>query len=426
MKKTKKHLQAKTISGKQNIIKILYISFLIIFSIILLKNAWVGDDAYITFRTIDNFVNGHGLTWNTIDRVQAYTHPLWMFLMTFLYLLTGEFFLTVIAFSLVLTILAVLLVTQKIAKSNVTTLLVLLALMLSKSFVDYSISGLENPLIHLFIALFAYNFFKYETNPGSLFMLSLIAGLACLNRMDTILFFVPALIYAFWKIRAVKNFFIILAGFSPFIIWELFSLWYYGFLFPNTAYAKLSTGIGRSDLILQGLAYLKNALIMDPLSVVIIICGFVVTFISKERHKLSLSFGILLYLAYVVYIGGDFMSGRFLAAPFFCSVILLVQSKLVFTKRSLALIGIIILILISGPNRGRKYPGRVRLWLPNRQSAISVILPVPKSISWTTWVLQILYWPDCRSPIRKTGGSDISVGVSPTATCKACGIKLML
>ena len=35
--------------------------------------AWLTEDAFITFRTVDNFINGYGLTWNTGERVQAYT-----------------------------------------------------------------------------------------------------------------------------------------------------------------------------------------------------------------------------------------------------------------------------------------------------------------------------------------------------------------
>ncbi len=42
----------------------------------------MSDDAYITLRTVDNFINGYGLTWNISERVQAYTHPLWMFLLS--------------------------------------------------------------------------------------------------------------------------------------------------------------------------------------------------------------------------------------------------------------------------------------------------------------------------------------------------------
>ncbi len=45
-------------------------------ALLALKCAWVSDDAYITFRTVDNFVHGHGLRWNTGERVQAYTNPL--------------------------------------------------------------------------------------------------------------------------------------------------------------------------------------------------------------------------------------------------------------------------------------------------------------------------------------------------------------
>jgi arabinofuranosyltransferase len=47
--------------------------------------AWLCDDAYITFRTVDNFIHGYGLTWNVAERVQAYTHPLWMLLLSGVY-----------------------------------------------------------------------------------------------------------------------------------------------------------------------------------------------------------------------------------------------------------------------------------------------------------------------------------------------------
>jgi len=31
------------------------------FACVLLRTAWLSDDAFITFRVIDNFVNGYGL-----------------------------------------------------------------------------------------------------------------------------------------------------------------------------------------------------------------------------------------------------------------------------------------------------------------------------------------------------------------------------
>ena len=77
-----------------------------ILAVILVRTAWVGDDAYFTFRTIDNFVHGLGLRWNAAERVQAYTHPLWMLVLTPFYWLTGEPFFTTIAVSIGLTLVA--------------------------------------------------------------------------------------------------------------------------------------------------------------------------------------------------------------------------------------------------------------------------------------------------------------------------------
>ena len=73
---------------------------LVIFTYVFLANAWIGDDAYITFRVVDNFINGYGLTFNPDERVQAYTHPLWMLLLSAAYAVTSNLFYTTLALSL--------------------------------------------------------------------------------------------------------------------------------------------------------------------------------------------------------------------------------------------------------------------------------------------------------------------------------------
>ena len=50
----------------------------LVFMAVLLRTAWLGDDAFITFRTVMNVTHGHGLTFNIAERVQSYTHPLWL------------------------------------------------------------------------------------------------------------------------------------------------------------------------------------------------------------------------------------------------------------------------------------------------------------------------------------------------------------
>ena len=61
---------------------------------VFIQNAWVSDDAYITFRSVANIVHGHGPTWNTSERVLVWTHPLWLGIMSALYFLTRDVFYT--------------------------------------------------------------------------------------------------------------------------------------------------------------------------------------------------------------------------------------------------------------------------------------------------------------------------------------------
>ena len=139
----------------------------------------------------------------------------------------------------------------KFANSYKNAIIVLLIVIFSKAFLDYSTSGLENPLTNLLLILFTYIYFKKVEDNNRMLLLSLVSSLIMTNRIDCGLLVLPALFVEVLKRKAI-NYFHILIGFIPFISWELFSLIYYGFPFPNTAYAKLNTGINRLDLIEQG------------------------------------------------------------------------------------------------------------------------------------------------------------------------------
>ena len=69
-----------------------YIFPLILFalSISFINTAWVAEDAFITFRAVDNLLAGHGPVWNIGERVQVYTHPLWYLLLSIGTALTGS------------------------------------------------------------------------------------------------------------------------------------------------------------------------------------------------------------------------------------------------------------------------------------------------------------------------------------------------
>ncbi len=329
----------------RNTIIITLISFYVLIVVI---SAWLSDDAYITFRTIDNFINGFGLTWNVSERVQVYTHPLWMFILSAFYFITSEIYYTSITVSILISTGAVLLLFYKLSNSITNTIFISLILIFSKAFIDYSTSGLENPLTHLLIVVFFILYFKDEEGDKKLFNLSLIASLAVLNRMDIILIFLPALLVIYFRGNKLKGLLIAAAGFSPFILWKIFSLFYYGFPFPNTAYAKLNTGISQIELIQQGFHYILFSFYLDPLTPIVLLAGLIIPLVSKNRALLPLTIGIVFYMIYILNIGGDFMSGRFFSAPFLCSVIVISKTNFILFRFNRTQIAIILTVIMLG------------------------------------------------------------------------------
>ncbi|MCE1255160.1 MAG: hypothetical protein LWX83_16630, partial [Anaerolineae bacterium] len=291
------------------------------FFLIMLNRAWLCDDAYITFRTVDNFVNGYGLTWNVIDRVQAYTHPLWMFLISLVYFFTREIYFTSLIVSLSLSFAAVYILYKKLASAQITAIFAVLVLSFSNAFVDYSTSGLENPLSYILLVLFLWMYLTYQGKQRVL-ILSLLASLAILNRVDTGAFYFFPLLYELIKQRSIKAWAWAILGQVPFLLWEIFSIIYYGFPFPNTAYAKLNAGINHAQYYQWALNYYQFTFEHDPITFLGIIGGLISACLLKDWRERMIALGIPVYLLYIIYIGGDFMGGRYFTLPLLCAMVL--------------------------------------------------------------------------------------------------------
>lgn len=302
---------------------------LAVFTYVFLANSWIGDDAYITFRVVDNFVNGYGLTFNPGERVQAYTHPLWMLLLSAAYILTSNLFYTTLAVSYAFCVLT-LIIAFRLLKSVWRSVLFFGVLLSSKAFIDYTSSGLEYPLSFLLLCIFYCRFFTAVRNraiasPPDLIVFGVIASLAFLNRSDSILLYAGPLAYLAWRtwpayrFRLAAYFAIAMA---PVALWLAFSYLYYGFPFPNTYYAKVATGIPRSLQLRQGLAYVANSINFDPVTLGTIALGAAVALRVRTLPGLAAAASAALYVLYTVSVGGDFMSGRFFTMPFLVSALL--------------------------------------------------------------------------------------------------------
>ncbi|MEO8666684.1 MAG: hypothetical protein ABI462_14415, partial [Ignavibacteria bacterium] len=83
-KKPAKQNIPKTTAKKSVLSQNVIYGFLIVLSLayvfICMNNKFIQDDAYISFRYIQNFVNGNGLVFNIGERVEGYTNLLWVLL----------------------------------------------------------------------------------------------------------------------------------------------------------------------------------------------------------------------------------------------------------------------------------------------------------------------------------------------------------
>lgn len=81
---------------------------------------------------------------------------------------------------------------------------------------------------------------------------------------------------------------------------------YYGYLFPNTFYAKVGNSILQ---VMRGIRYTAN-FIFDYVFLIVPACFGYIFFFKRYFHFVLL---ILFYMGYVVYVGGDpFPAYRFL------------------------------------------------------------------------------------------------------------------
>jgi arabinofuranosyltransferase len=300
------------------------VGLFVLFTYVLFRTAWLSDDAYITFRTVDNVVNGYGLRWNVAERVQSYTHPLWMLLVIAPYALTREAFFTPIFLQMALALATVALIAWRLAIDRVSACLALLILVCSKAFVEYSTSGLENPLTHLLLVAFFIVYWR-KADRRSEIALWFVTSLLLLTRLDAGVLVLPALLAR--KVDRRMQLRSAVIGLTPIIGWTLFSIVYYGFPFPNTAYAKLQTGIPAGILARQGLWYFADGLKQDPNTLLATIAVSIAALVYHRRESWPIVAGIALYCLYIVRIGGDFMTGRFLTAPLLCALALFVHLK---------------------------------------------------------------------------------------------------
>ena len=329
--------------------KLLFIVAFVLIFLRILSFAWCSDDAYHAYIMSSNLLAGKGFTPTPGIRVNVSTCPLWTLVVTLGMAVWNNAYAVGMLLNLLFSGIALFMLFKFIYKKDEWLIIlsaVTAVLCTSKTYLSYTTSGLENAQILMLSSFYLTVLFKNEYfSKKELFKIALLEGLIAFTRMDCALIFALTSAYVFLfrykkdekdsgKFSMNKLFHVIpiaLAGLSPFILWELFSWFYYASFVPNTALAKLNTGFPLSDYLLRGVWYVIRTSCYnidgtyDPL-VLFVPVLFIISVIKSVRNtnytkEIFVASGIVFYFFYVIYIGGDFMRGRHFLSLFWISLL---------------------------------------------------------------------------------------------------------
>ncbi|MDP9238735.1 MAG: hypothetical protein M3P30_15285 [Chloroflexota bacterium] len=287
------------------------------------------DDAYITLRYARNLADGVGPVWNPGQHVEGYTNFLWMVVLAGMYrigidLVSGSLLLSYAAM-----LVMVLLVWRiwrlwadeegGVIAEPATLAVVLLAIGLNDAIVFWGFSGLETPLAAALLTATVYLYLT-ETR-GSRFPWSAVAAAAAaMTRPELVLAGGVTGGFVAWEAihtrdlasarRAAGWVALFATLFGAYFIWRYT---YYGYLFPNTFYAKVGSN---TDFVQRGLSYVR-ANGMAYLFLPFVVGGLVLLTQGAPRVRRDLVYIlaiIAVLVAAIIIEGGDaFGHGRFVA-----------------------------------------------------------------------------------------------------------------
>jgi arabinofuranosyltransferase len=279
------------------------------------------DDAYISFRYAQNLIAGHGLVFNPGERVEGYTNFLWtVILALFMRIGLGPSFVTIVlgvAFSLGTLWLAYLFWGLARLRSPTIPVIAAWCLALDGSFALWAVSGMETSMF-AFLVLTALSAYVWEWQRGRLELLSgVLLALSAMTRPEGVLVFLVVVLHQAMARLACQRQLLTPADvarpaafiglYLPYFLWRYY---YYGFLLPNTFYAKVTVH-DSMDQYRRGLQHIA-AFVRLHLGLVLPL----LVLVPLLKRKLSFWFTALLatvlaYGAYIAYVGGDWSVGRF-------------------------------------------------------------------------------------------------------------------
>ncbi len=290
------------------------------------RNRFILDDAFISFVYAKSLVQGQGLTWFG-TRVEGYSNFLWV-----LWIALGErlganpimwaFGGSIVSF--LAAIFALWRLTELIFDSVVARLIPVVLFVTNYTVVAYATSGLETMLQTALLTIAMWQLVRSlvrQPTASSLATFSLVLGMSVLTRIDSML---PAGIMGLWiagdlarRKAPVRHYLLMSLPFLAIVVpWAIWKQAYYGRILPNSYYVK----VANAHSVWNGLVYIGRFLHWYLIWPVVIFSAVQVIRLRRRAPGrlwvpsalMPVTTVLVAWLAYVVFVGGDFMEFRFL------------------------------------------------------------------------------------------------------------------
>lgn len=297
---------------------------------------FIQDDSFITLRYVENFLDGKGLVFNDGEKVEGYTNFLWLLLISKLKFVSNllSFDVSLVTITQLLSMIfsfIVLIYSFFFTKSLIKRFLpenrnsmhrtifsLLPAFLLSQAtpMIYWGVSGMETSLFVLLTMISLHRFLTgNQESADPVFVI--VSVLNSLTRPEGILIFL--LIISFSAMRKIpdspnhkKLFYLminskvgkeILLYSIPVLIYLIFRIIYYGYLFPNTFYAK--TGF-TAEYLSRGIDYVVSGIGNNFFFGLLLILP-TLNFLKQDLSSVTkfYFYFIITYLLFITLIGGD-------------------------------------------------------------------------------------------------------------------------
>lgn len=280
--------------------------------------AWfnhTADDAFISFRYVDNWVRGHGLVFNPGERVMGYSNFLWVVLL-YPFALVGvpvdtaaRILGTLFAWG---TLIRIYVFAREEFAGRVAAIAAVVFLASSGSFALWMYGGLECQLLAFLITIGVTGALQVASDsPRSRFVwLGVVFGLASISHPEPIMYVAPTAVWLWLREPERARFvdvaiFVGVAASFPLTL-SLCAWLYYGDPLPNTYYAK---ALPLSEAVLSRGARMTRKFIEDyrwvPLGVLV---GWFLAVRGSRRARGWLPVALIAtFVAFFLSIGGDML-----------------------------------------------------------------------------------------------------------------------